>query len=143
MTYGTQLHIFAEGVKPMWEDSQCAPGGKWSIRNTPKTHTNKFWEDLALALIGDMFSDENEVLGILVNLRPNSDQLQIWQRSGKDQKKINTLKGDLENALKLQEHELKEKGGSSSLIIKVSKDMALTSKEAPISVVAVAEGFDN
>ena len=61
----------------MWEDPQCVPCGKWSVRFLPTTHTNKFWEDLALALIGDMFSDENEVLGILVNLKPNSDQMQI------------------------------------------------------------------
>lgn len=107
MTYGTQLHLFAEGIKPMWEDPQCAPGGKWSIRFTPKTHTNKFWEDLALALIGDMFSDENEVLGILVNLKPSSDQMQIWHRSGKEQAKIDTLKGDLENILKIEQHNLK------------------------------------
>ena len=91
----------------MWEDLQCAPGGKWSIRNMPKTHTNKYWEDLALALIGDMFTDENEVLGILLNLRPSSDQIQVWHRSGKVQPKIDTLKSDLENILKLEEHNIK------------------------------------
>ena len=91
----------------MWEDSQCAPGGKWSIRNLPKSHTNKFWEDLALTLIGDMFTNENEVLGILINLRPASDQIQVWHRNGKDQAKIDTLKSDLENTLKLEEQNIK------------------------------------
>ena len=91
----------------MWEDPQCAPGGKWSIRYTPKSHTNKFWEDLALALIGDMFKDDNEVLGILLNLKPSSDQIQVWHRSGKDQGKVDALKADLEGILNLEEHKLK------------------------------------
>lgn len=107
MTFGTQIHLFADGVKPMWEDPKCAPGGKWSIRYIPKTHTNKFWEDLALALIGDMFNDENEVLGILLNLKPSYDQVQIWHASGKEQGKVDALKNDLENILNLGEHNLK------------------------------------
>ena len=91
----------------MWEDPKCAPGGKWSIRYIPKTHTNKFWEDLALALVGDMFKDENEVLGILLNLKPSYDQVQIWHASGKEQGKVDALKTDLEQILNLGEHNLK------------------------------------
>ena len=59
----------------MWEDEKCKNGGKWGIRYVPKTHTNKYWEDLALALIGDMFTHENEVLGLLLTLKPNSDSV--------------------------------------------------------------------
>ncbi len=73
MTYGTQLHIFAEGVKPMWEDQQCATGGKWGLKYIHKSSTNRLWEDLALKLIGNMFTDEDEVLGILVNIKPGID----------------------------------------------------------------------
>ena len=91
----------------MWEDPQCAPGGKWSIRHLSKSMTNKYWEDLALTLIGDMFTDENEVLGILLMLRPGSDQIQVWHRSGKDQTKMNTLKSDIENTLLLESANLK------------------------------------
>ncbi len=91
----------------MWEDEHCAQGGQWRIRNLPKTHTNKYWEDLCLALIGDMFTHENEVLGILINLKRSADQVQIWHKSGKDQAKIDTLKNDLEGILKTEEHEMK------------------------------------
>ena len=73
----------------------------------PKTHTNKFWEDLALALVGDMFKDENEVLGILLNLKPTYDQVQIWHASGKEQAKVDALKTDLEQILNLGEHNLR------------------------------------
>ena len=56
----------------MWEDEKCKDGGKWGMR-IPKTHSNKYWEDLILALIGDQFSDENEVNGIMISLRHNMD----------------------------------------------------------------------
>ena len=93
---------FAEGIKPMWEDATCKDGGKWAVR-VPKTHTNKFWEDLLLALIGDQYSDENEINGVLVSLRPHQDTFQIWNKSGKDAAKIGRVKSDLEHILQLSE----------------------------------------
>jgi hypothetical protein len=36
----------------MWEDDNCKDGGKWSLR-VPKDRTNKYWEDLVLAMIGE------------------------------------------------------------------------------------------
>lgn len=86
----------------MWEDLQCQDGGKWAVR-VPKTHTNKYWEDLVLALIGDQFTHENEVNGIVVQLKPKEDQFQIWNRSGKDSARIEALKTDIEDVLKLDE----------------------------------------
>lgn len=50
----------------------------------PKTHTNKYWEDITLAMIGEQFTHENEVLGIQLALKPAQDVLSIWIRSGKD-----------------------------------------------------------
>ena len=32
MTSGTLIHLFVEGVKPMWEDSKCEAGGMWSLK---------------------------------------------------------------------------------------------------------------
>ena len=86
----------------MWEDDQCKNGGKWALR-VPKTHSNKYWEDLLLALIGDQFTHENEVHGININLRPTMDNLQIWNKSGKDDTLITQLKDDIENILRLEE----------------------------------------
>jgi len=74
MTFGTTINLFVEGVKPMWEEENCSNGGKWSIR-LPKTHTNKLWEDLILALIGDQFTDAGEVLGLVIVLRHQADTI--------------------------------------------------------------------
>lgn len=58
----------------MWEVEPCKQGGRWSLR-VPKTHTNKFWEDVLLHMIGELFSTENEVLGIALSLKPVSDNI--------------------------------------------------------------------
>ena len=78
----------------MWEDDHCKDGGQWSMK-LPKTHSNKYWEDLCLALIGDLFTEENEVHGIVIQVKPNFDSLQIWNKSGKKQASIDTLKDDI------------------------------------------------
>jgi Eukaryotic initiation factor 4E len=100
MQFGTILHIFAEGVKPMWEDEHCKDGSKWSFKLS-KWQTNKYWEDLLLALIGNTFTDENEVHGLIVTLRYNFDTIQVWNKSGKDKARIETLKKDIETILEL------------------------------------------
>lgn len=86
----------------MWEDEHCKDGGQWAFK-LPKTHSNKYWEDLCLALIGDQFTEENEVHGIVIQVKPNFDALQVWNRSGKNQSSINALKSDLDSILKLED----------------------------------------
>jgi len=54
MPPGTIIHLFLEGVKPMWEDENHKEGGGWSLRIS-KGFANKVWEDLVLAFIGEQF----------------------------------------------------------------------------------------
>jgi translation initiation factor 4E len=86
----------------MWEEDLCKEGGKWAVR-VPRSHSSKYWEDLCLALIGNQFSDENEVNGIIISLKSSLDHLQVWNRSGQDKARIETLKEDIQNTLKLEE----------------------------------------
>lgn len=89
-------------VKPMWEDEHCKDGGRWSLR-LPKTHTNKYWEDLLLAMIGEQFSLADEILGLAIALRPTQDTISIWVRSGSDKQKVETIKEDIERFVKVEE----------------------------------------
>ena len=86
----------------MWEDEQCKDGGRWFVK-LPKTHTNKYWEDLLLSMIGEQFRTENEILGLVVSLRPQQDTISVWHRNGKDQQKIESLREDIERILNLEE----------------------------------------
>ncbi|KAL7168806.1 hypothetical protein ACSBR2_033941 [Camellia fascicularis] len=42
----TDLHLFKEGIRPLWEDSANCNGGKWIIR-FKKAVSGRFWEDLS------------------------------------------------------------------------------------------------
>lgn len=93
MPVGTILHFFAEGVKPLWEDEACAKGGRITIR-LPKTHSAKYWEDLLLAMVGEQFSLEGEVLGLVLSLKFNGDSIALWHRSSSPEV-IDTLKAEI------------------------------------------------
>ncbi|KAL8147169.1 hypothetical protein AgCh_004770 [Apium graveolens] len=41
----TDLHLFKEGIRPLWEDAANCHGGKWIIR-FKKVVSGRFWEDL-------------------------------------------------------------------------------------------------
>ena len=70
MPYGTSLHIFQKGIKPVWENPSLANGARFQIK-TEKTHTSKYWEDLVLALIGEQLGTKSEmVCGLVLNLKP-------------------------------------------------------------------------
>lgn len=86
----------------MWEDENCADGGCWSIR-VPKTHTNKYWEDLLLAMIGEQFSAEGEILGMAIALRPNQDNIKIWNKHGSNKEVVQTIRNDIEKFIKIEE----------------------------------------
>ncbi len=54
-----------------------------------------------MAVIGEQFKDANEINGVVVSIKPNGDQIQIWTRNGKDQVKIDRIKQDLIDLLQL------------------------------------------
>ena len=73
----------------------------------PKTHTNKYWEDILLALIGEQFTCENEINGVVLSVKPNFDSIFVWNKSGKDQEKIAQIKEDIERIVKIDESTMK------------------------------------
>jgi len=93
MPMGTVLNVFVDGVKPVWEDPACKEGGRFSLR-VPKTHTSKFWEDLLLAMIGEQFSLENEVLGMVLSTKYNGDSIAVWYRHSTPEN-VEKLKADI------------------------------------------------
>ena len=67
----------------MWEDEHNLKGGKFSMI-IPKQLSNKYWEDLVLTFIGEKFSVDNEITGLVINLKSNKDTIQIWTRNSQD-----------------------------------------------------------
>jgi hypothetical protein len=82
----------------MWEDESCKDGGRWVIR-VPKSHSNKYWEEIQLAMIGEQFREENEVLGLVISLKPYQDIISIWNRNGTNKEKVQSLREDIERII--------------------------------------------
>jgi len=62
-----------------------------------------FWENLVIAMIGEQFRCESEINGLVISLRPNSDTISLWIRSAKDAQKVQMVKEDIENFIKIEE----------------------------------------
>ena len=70
MPYGTTLHIFKTGIKPVWEDESLKKGSRFSLVSEKKT-TSKYWEDLVLAMIGEQLGSRTDMIaGLVLNLKP-------------------------------------------------------------------------
>ena len=88
----TDLHLFKEGIKPVWEDPKNEQGGRWVLR-LPKGLADRLWEHLGTAVVsgfldgnktaGDSFNDDL-VCGVVIGVRYQEDVLSIWTRDASD-----------------------------------------------------------
>ena len=97
LTPTTDYLLFHSGVRrPVWEDPLNLSGGKWIIR-LKKGVSDRLWEDLLLAVLGEQFDDlqppANEELdewpgicGCTISIRPNEDIISVWNRYEADTK---------------------------------------------------------
>ena len=48
-----------------------------------------------MGVIGEQFTHENEINGIVISIRGNQDTISIWNKNGRDQDIINQIKQDI------------------------------------------------
>ncbi|KAL8964862.1 MAG: hypothetical protein Q9183_004173 [Haloplaca sp. 2 TL-2023] len=76
----SDYHLFKKGIRPVWEDEENRRGGKWIVR-LKKGVSDRYWEDLLLAIIGDQFAEAGEeVCGAVLSVRSGEDVLSVWTR---------------------------------------------------------------
>ncbi|KAJ5562971.1 hypothetical protein N7461_001732 [Penicillium sp. DV-2018c] len=76
----SDYHIFKKGIRPVWEDEANRRGGKWIVR-FKKGVSDRYWEDLLLAMVGDQFAEAgDEVCGAVLSVRGGEDVLSVWTR---------------------------------------------------------------
>jgi translation initiation factor 4E len=72
-------------VRPEWEDIQNHKGGKWAFQFKDKKAINidALWLHVMLAAIGENLEDEddNEVMGVVVNVRRGFYRIGLWTRT--------------------------------------------------------------
>lgn len=99
----SDIQLFRDGVKPVWEDPINAAGGKWIIR-LKKGLINRLWEHLVLALITgelDTPGSDFEACGVVVSIRYQEDILSVWSRTAIDEIVKKNLKEAIKKALAL------------------------------------------
>nr|DAD42097.1 TPA_asm: hypothetical protein HUJ06_000327 [Nelumbo nucifera] len=111
----TDLHLFKEGIRPLWEDTANCNGGKWIIR-FKKAVSGRFWEDLViklmvtsllgclmkvLALVGDQLDYGDNICGAVLSVRFNEDILSVWNRNASDHQAVMALRDAIKRQLKL------------------------------------------
>ncbi|KAL8359923.1 hypothetical protein RB598_008324 [Gaeumannomyces tritici] len=81
----SDYHLFKEGVRPEWEDSQNKHGGKWSysFKDKRSIGIDELWLHTMLAAIGETLEgeDDGEVMGVVVNVRKAFYRVGVWTRS--------------------------------------------------------------
>lgn len=46
------VHLFHQGIKPVWEDPRNVKGGSWTFR-VPKEKAPQFWKEVCVMAVGD------------------------------------------------------------------------------------------
>jgi translation initiation factor 4E len=96
----TDYLLFHSNIcRPVWEDPLNITGGKWIIR-LRKGVSDRLWEDLVLAVVGDLFddcrasssgdesegggekdkTDYPEICGCTISVRQSEDIISLWNR---------------------------------------------------------------
>lgn len=79
----SDYHLFKAGVRPEWEDPQNKFGGRWAYTFKERKANDDVWLHLLLAAIGEQLEDDadNEVMGVVVNIRKAFYRIGLWTRS--------------------------------------------------------------
>lgn len=79
----SDYHLFKRGVRPEWEDPQNKHGGRWAYTFKERKANDDIWLHVLLAAIGEQLEDENdnEVMGVVVNIRKSFYRIGLWTRT--------------------------------------------------------------
>lgn len=83
----SDYHLFKQGIRPEWEDSQNKHGGKWAFQFKDKRAVpiDDLWLHVMLAAIGETLEEDEdgdgEVMGVVVNVRKGFYRIGLWTRT--------------------------------------------------------------
>lgn len=80
----SDYHLFREDIRPEWEDVANAKGGKWAhqFKDKKRVDINDIWLRALLSAIGETIEeDEEEVNGIVLNVRKTFYRVGLWTKT--------------------------------------------------------------
>lgn len=97
----TDVHVFRDSIKPVWEDPSNRRGGRVVVK-LRKGIASRYWESLLLAMIGEQFGELNsEVCGLVISVRHNEDVLSLWTRTSDNAEVVHKIKDMMRKILKV------------------------------------------
>ena len=100
LPFYSDIHLFKENLKPMWEEEGNRLGGKWILR-LKKGLSTRLWESLVLAVIGEQFNVGKEICGIVCSIRPQEDLISVWTKTANNQVITQRIKETMKKVLNL------------------------------------------
>lgn len=94
------IHLFKDGIRPLWEDDANKNGGKWIVR-LKKGLANRCWENLILAILGEQFMVGEEICGAVISVRFQEDLISVWNKTCSNQAVTSRIKDTLKRILNL------------------------------------------
>lgn len=94
------LMLFKSGIRPLWEEKANRDGGRWTVR-VRRHHTDRYWENAIMAMIGEQFLVGDEICGMVLSLRYPWDQLSVWHRNSSDKYVVKKIGESLRRILHL------------------------------------------
>eukprot|EP00823_Brevimastigomonas_motovehiculus_P008301 TRINITY_DN7588_c0_g1_i1.p1 TRINITY_DN7588_c0_g1~~TRINITY_DN7588_c0_g1_i1.p1 ORF type:complete len:290 (-),score=77.11 TRINITY_DN7588_c0_g1_i1:126-995(-) len=99
----TSLHLFREGIFPVWEDAANRNGGKWVLR-LKKGIAARLWEELVIAMIGDTMGLNEEICGMVMSVKPNENVISIWNRTSSSKDVVLRIRETLKRLLNIMDN---------------------------------------
>eukprot|EP01125_Pyxidicula_operculata_P008410 TRINITY_DN2821_c0_g1_i1.p1 TRINITY_DN2821_c0_g1~~TRINITY_DN2821_c0_g1_i1.p1 ORF type:complete len:203 (+),score=27.59 TRINITY_DN2821_c0_g1_i1:36-644(+) len=83
LAYGSNYHLFKEGIEPKWEDPSNTNGGKWlvELQTSKSEQVNQVWLWAVLSCIGCSYDDEDEICGVVISIRKGKNKIALWTKS--------------------------------------------------------------
>lgn len=116
MPQETDVFFFKENQVPMWEESP--EGGIWITKlKKHSDNVNLMWEQLLLALAGELFGSESSVTGVSLLTRglKGEQMIQVWLKDASDEK----IKSHVSNRMR---HFMQLDPNSTTMYFKGHKD---------------------
>ena len=99
---GTELFLFKDSIRPLWEDKANSGGGKL-VLHFPKNYSDRTWEDICLNVL--LLNDTNDkVNGCVINIKDYYVLLSIWLKRLNSRHEKEKYKKWMLNALDLPEN---------------------------------------
>jgi len=97
------VHIFKNGVRPIWEDEYNINGGKWVItllKGEEEQPALKMWLALVVAVLTEQLGYADQICGVVLSLKQWGTSLHVWNRNADDYEQQEQVKHKLTKLLK-------------------------------------------